>query len=183
MLIGFVGPEGAGKSTAAAIAAQVYKGKVLPFAAPLKAMVAALGVDPRHLYGTPEEKEAPLAIFGGKSARHALQTLGTEWGRQHISPGFWGDMWEVWARETLAAGKAVVADDVRFANEAERVKRLGGIVVRVIRSEADRRRVPRHASEDFMAVPADVEVFNDGCRHDLRVRVLTAIKTARKVPA
>lgn len=156
--IGIIGPEGAGKTTAARILECVHGYQRVPFAAPLKRMIEALGVDPKHLYGTPADKAAPLAIFGGKSARHAMQTLGTEWGRVCIGDGFWGDAWEVEADKY----SRVVADDVRFPNEAERMRRRGGIVICIVRGAADATRKPRHASEDFLAVPFDHVVVNDG---------------------
>lgn len=170
-VIGLIGPEGAGKSTCAAILEGRHGYARLPFAAPLKRMIAALGVHDRHLYGTPEDKAAPLAIFGGKSARWAMQTLGTEWGRECIGAGFWGDVWE-----SQAGGlERVVSDDVRFPNEAERVRRMGGVVLCVVRSPDDFNREPRHASEDFAAVKFDALVVNDGSIERLAVQLDAAL--------
>lgn len=170
-VIGLIGPEGAGKTTCAAILEGQHGYVRLPFAAPLKRMLAALGVPDRHLYGTPEEKAAPLPIFGGKSARWAMQTLGTEWGRQCIGDGFWGDVWE---RQASAAPR-VVTDDVRFLNEAARVHRMGGRIVCVVRSPSDFNREPKHASEDFAAVPFDALVINDGSIEQLAEKLEAAV--------
>lgn len=169
-VIGLIGPEGAGKTTSAAILEGQFGYMRLPFARPLKQMIASLGVAEKHIYGTPADKAAPLALFGGKSARWAMQTLGTEWGRECIGQGFWGDVWESSARTGC-----VVADDVRFANEAERVKRLGGIVVCVVRNADDFNREPQHASEDFASVPFDVLVVNDGSIERLASRLEAAV--------
>lgn len=158
MLIGLCGPEGAGKSTAAKLIAGTYRLPVWPFAGPLKRMIEALGVDPRHLYGTPADKAEPLALFGGQTARHAMQTLGTEWGRQCIGSDFWVRAWLA----TVPAGGAI-ADDVRFPNEAEAVLNAGGVMVRVIRSPRDLLKSPRHPSEDFARLPYTFEVVNDKC--------------------
>ena len=178
-VIGLVGPEGAGKSTCAAILEGRHGYTRLPFAAPLKRMIAALGVHERHLYGTPEDKAAPLPIFGGKSARWAMQTLGTEWGRECIGAGFWGDVWE-----QHASGLArVVADDVRFSNEAERVRRMGGVVLCVVRSPDDFNRAPRHASEDFAAVNFDALVVNNGTLEQLASRLDAAISRPLRLAA
>lgn len=169
MLIGFCGPEGAGKTTAAAIVARDYGLATLPFARPLKEMLAAIGVPERHLYGTPEEKAEPLAMLGGKSARHAMQTLGTEWGRECIGKGFWGDLWEA----RVASLSGAVADDVRFANEAERIKRMGGHVICIVRSEAqlDAKPADKHKSADFLSVPRDAVVLNYSTTKGLRYRL------------
>jgi hypothetical protein len=171
MIIGLTGPEGAGKSTAAKLLADMYGLEVLPFARPLKDMLQALGVPRRHLWGSPIEKAEPLAILNGKSAREAMQTLGTEWGRVHIGEGFWGDAWEARAR---AAG-GVVADDCRFANEVERVRRMGGLVVCIVRDMADFRRVPKHPSEDFASLDRDRLVLNAGTTDELQQNLLRAV--------
>ena len=168
MLIGFCGPEGAGKTTAARLLAEIYGLPICPFAGPLKRMIEALGVPPRHLYGSPADKAAPLAIFDGKTARHAMQTLGTEWGRKCIADDFWVRAWI----ETVP--KKAIADDVRFANEAEAILSRGGIVVRVVRSQRDTLKTPGHASEDFASVPYSFEVVNDRCTSILRDRLVTA---------
>lgn len=166
-VIGLIGPEGAGKSTAAKILEYSHDYTRLAFATPLKRMLESLGVPSRHLFGTPADKAEPLAILGGKTARHAMQTLGTEWGRQCIGPGFWGDVWE----SQVGVLPRVVADDVRFPNEAERVRRLGGAIVLVIRNSADMDRVPRHASEDFRAVLPDYIVTNNGTIEQLSAKL------------
>lgn len=170
-VIGLIGPEGAGKTTCAAILEGQLGYSRLPFAEPLKRMILSLGVAERHVYGTPADKAEPLAIFGGKSARWAMQTLGTEWGRECIGTGFWGDVWEARA----ATAGLVVADDVRFPNEAERVRKLGGIIVCVVRGHDDFWRKPKHASEDFANVPRDVLVVNDGDIEALARKLETAV--------
>lgn len=171
MLIGLCGPEGAGKSLAARlIAAQIPGAVIHPFAAPLKRMIEALGVDRKHLYGKPEEKAASLYLFGGRSARDAMQTLGTEWGRVCVDP-------EIWVRAWLASlpTAPAIADDLRFQNEADAIKSRGGRIICVVRSMRDFERVPRHASENFAAVPYDCVVLNDKCPTILGQRLAEAL--------
>lgn len=172
-IIGLCGPEGAGKSMAAKLLKSHTRGEIHPFAGPLKSMIAALGVDPRHLYGTPADKAEPLAIFGGQTARHAMQTLGTEWGRACIGPNFWVNAWLATAPKSCTA----VADDVRFENEARAIMHRGGVVIRVIRSLADLEREPKHASEDFRAVPFTVQVINDKCPTELQRALIRALQS------
>lgn len=173
MIIGICGPEGAGKSLAARILAAQMPGVIHPFAAPLKKMLEALGVDGKHLYGSPENKLAPLAIFNGKSARHAMQTLGTEWGRNCIDIGFWVRAWG----NSLPSGH-VIADDVRFETEAEAVRSRGGIVIKIIRDEADLTRATKHSSENFNAITHDVLVLNDKCPTILGQKLAAAIRVS-----
>lgn len=179
--IGLCGPEGAGKSTAAKILSRAFVLPVVPFAAPLKRMLEALAVPHDCLYGAPADKARSLALFGGKSARYAMQTLGTEWGRDHFGSDFWVRAWE------QQVGAGAVADDVRFANEAFAIMNRGGVVIRVIKSKAQVYREPAHKSEDFAAVPYTIEVVNDSTPDVFAQRLLQAIEdhaaTASKLAA
>lgn len=142
-------------------------------------MVESLGVDPKHLYGSPLEKEQPLPIFGGRTARHAMQTLGTEWGRNCIDSDFWIRAWLKSAPGMCAA----IADDVRFVNEARAILERGGVMIRIIRSETDLQRVPRHASEDFAALPYTFQVVNDKCPTVLRNRLVEGLQAVHPIAA
>lgn len=165
--IGLCGPEGAGKSAAAKMLAD--RGlTVLPLAAPLKRMLAAIGLPPESLYGTPDQKATPLAALCGHSARHAMQTLGTEWGRKCIGENFWCDAW----RALAAQHAAVVADDVRFQNEVAAVRGLGGKVICIVRHKDDFKRIPRHPSENFQALQYDTIIVNDGTLADLERKLV-----------
>lgn len=174
MLIGLSGPLGAGKSLAARLLSVHYGLPIVPLAAPLKAMLETLGVPPANLYGTPAQKAEPLAMLGGKSAREAMQTLGTEWGRQLVSESLWRDAW------LAKAGTRAIADDVRFADEAEMIRSRGGVVLRIVREvEVFNPATVGHASEDFMSVPFDACVINDKCPTILRERLIAAVEAAR----
>lgn len=166
-IIGLTGPEGSGKTTVANMLVARFGYACEPFAKPLKSMIGALGVPPKYIHGSQEQKEAPLDILGGRSARYALRTLGTEWGRDLISPGLWVHHWK-----RRAYGRLVVADDVRFDNEVIAVEELHGIVVRI----AGRgRETGAHRSDTSSQLRVHAVVVNDGTLEDLYERVLTAI--------
>lgn len=173
MLIGLSGPLGAGKSLAARLLSVHCGLPIVPLAAPLKAMLETLGVPPVNLYGTPAQKAEPLAMLGGKSAREAMQTLGTEWGRQCVSESLWRDAW------LAKAGTRAIADDVRFADEAEMIRSRGGVVLCIVRNHEQFYATATHASENFADVPFDVAVINDKCPTILRDRLINAVETAR----
>ncbi len=124
-IIAFIGPAGCGKSTAAA--ALVSGGYIRHrFAGPLKAMLRALGLTREEVDGN--LKETPSALLGC-TPREAMQSLGTQWGREMIH----GDLWmRAWINGLPTEG-LIVVDDCRFPNEAEAVRRLDGTIVRVIR--------------------------------------------------
>lgn len=145
---------------------------MLPFAAPLKRMLASLGVPDRNLYGTPAEKLEPLDVLGGKSARHALQTLGTEWGRDCMDADFWVRAWEHALETECDRDDVIVADDVRFHTESEAIEKRGGLLICIVRGNDDFMRIPRHASEDFAALaPFTDIVVNDSSLFALERRL------------
>jgi len=127
-LIGFAGKQGAGKTTASRMVQARLGGHVVPFAAPIKDMLASVGVEHRHLYGTQAEKLEPVDLLCGKSARYALQTLGTEWGRETMGQTIWTGIWAKRVRDLLDSGCNVYCDDVRFPSEIDLVNELGGKV-------------------------------------------------------
>lgn len=135
-IIGLVGPSGVGKSAVASVLMEHHGYRNVPMAGPLKRMLTAGGLTYGEVYGV--HKERPSDILGGKTPRHAMQTLGTEWGRDLIHPDIWVNMWTAaYRRDAVESGygklQPVVADDVRFENEVEMIRRLGGTIVEVCR--------------------------------------------------
>lgn len=98
------------------------------------------------------------------NARIALQTLGTEWGRRLHD--------DIWAKAAL--NKIMASDmrcwcisDLRFVNELDAVKAVGGYVVRLMRGE----RKSSHASEaELDSIPLthfDKVIENHGTLEEL----------------
>jgi hypothetical protein len=144
-IVAFTGLAGSGKSTAAAYLVERHGFQRVRFAGPLKAMMVALGCTHEQIDGS--EKETPCDLLGGKTPRHAMQTLGTEWGRNLITPDLWIRAWQN-AVAKVPAGVPVVVDDCRFPNEAEAVRFAGGVIVRIERPGAGTASV--HASEQHV---------------------------------
>lgn len=159
-IIALAGPIGAGKSTAASHLEDRHGFARLRFAAPLKSMMrafyASAGLSPGEIEARIEGelKEAPDPVLLGRSPRHAMQTLGTEWGRDLIAADLWTNAWSCAA----ARHRLVVAEDCRFANEAAAVRALGGIVIGI---DCPWRPRPAAAHASETGVEADVTVMND----------------------
>lgn len=164
------GAAGSGKSTVSDFLAVRFGYTKTKFAKPLKDMCRALGLDECHIEG--DMKETPLPFLGGKTPRYAMQTLGTQWGRDCMGDDFWVDLWASRAR----AHSRVIVDDCRFANEAAMVRRMGGRVIRLVGRGGI---AGGHASEagDFIA---DSVVVNDGTILDLQTKVLRVIEGWRE---
>lgn len=136
-LIAFTGLAQAGKTTAASFLENVGYQR-LSFAAPLKAMIAVLTRE--------TDKDALPPELCGKTLREAYQSLGTEWARNMIGQDIWINVARARIQEVLASPdiRGVVVDDVRFDNEAELIRSLGGVVIKVNRPNLS---AMDHASE------------------------------------
>lgn len=200
-IIGFTGFAGSGKTTATNALLRKHLGaQRLAFADPLKRMTRELlravlpkgwEHDSASYIADPVLKETPIPFMGNLTAREIMQTLGTEWGRKTLHEDFWVQ---------LASGKVerligtsfkksanvplkLIFDDVRFANEADMIRRYGGIVVLIDRpGTAKPESIAAHASEalDF---DVDMTILNDGTVEDLADKVVGLFPPPPKNPA
>ena len=128
MIIGLSGLKSSGKSTAANFLVEDGFTK-MSFAEPIKRMLACIRLSPRDLYG--DRKEEPNSMLDGNTPRYAMQTLGTEWGRNSISSNIWVNV----VKHDILKGNAkdIVIDDCRFPNEVDMIKDFGGYIVYIDR--------------------------------------------------
>lgn len=169
-VVGFTGLAGSGKSTATKYLVERHGYTLVKFAGPLKDMMRAIGFSEAHIEG--ELKEKPDAMLGGKTPRHAMQTLGTEWGRNCIGEDFWANAWLYRARALTDFGNRVVVDDCRFSNEAEAIRQLGGVIIKL---EGRGGIAGAHSSENGCGYQ-DAIVDNDGCVTALYAGVEEAVR-------
>lgn len=138
-IIAIVGLKGAGKDTAASVFTD-WGWTNMKFATPMKAMIHALvmsqGGTMEHAVRMTDGdlKEEPSDFLGGQTCRYAMQTIGTEWGRNLMGLNFWRDRF-ITAGMNLGPVPGVVVTDARFPNEFETVRKLGGEIYRVDRPE------------------------------------------------
>ena len=165
MLIGFCGKMHSGKSTASKYLMENHGFRQESLAKPLKEMLRILGLTYEQVYG--DEKDLPCALLNGKTPRHAMQTLGTEWGRNCIDEN-------IWVRAAIknfqvARTKGfenVVFDDVRFQNEVDAIHKAGGVVIKIIRGEQTYNAATTHVSEHDLR-DVDFTFQNNGDVKDL----------------
>jgi len=172
-LIGLYSPAAQSGKTSISHALERQGYVRVPFAEPLKFMLLPFLTE----LGYTQEEATRLTYFDkervlpelGVSSRHLLQTLGTEWGRQCIMPDVW---LRVWA-ERVKRYEKVVVDDVRFENEAELVRSLGGEMWMVSRASASN--TSTHTSEGSLdAWPHFVQyIVNNGTLEQLLDAVAT----------
>jgi hypothetical protein len=112
-------------------------------------------------------KEMPLDRFPFISPREIMQQIGTDLFRDWID-----DTWiEAWKR-AIPDKLAVVTGDLRFPNEADSVRALGGYVVRVVNPNKPSG-TDQHISESGQdRVTPDFTIINDGTIEELRAKAL-----------
>lgn len=155
LIVGLTGPAGCGKSTAA-FHLEELGFKRIRFAGALKSMMMALGLSQEHIEGS--LKEVPCALLGGKTPRYAMQTLGTEWGRNLMGENLWTDIWQ---SQVNSWQGPVVVDDCRFPNEEKHLRAMGGKIIRIIRNVDTTTPTFTHESEKHV-ITADYTIINDG---------------------
>jgi dephospho-CoA kinase len=163
-VIGISGRARSGKDTVASFMVP-FGGYQYGFADPIRQMLLPLGIDMRSDYWQSRKEEVIAAL--GVSPRRMMQTLGTEWGRQLINK----DLWLILAQqELLRLGPGMVVSDVRFENEAEWVRRMGGRIIHLDRPQA--KSVESHASEaGVKREPGDIVIHNTGSLAELQQKV------------
>ena len=126
ILIGFAGPARSGKTYMANRVKEHIKpghSTIISFADPIKDMLSVLiGFDAKD----DSIKELPHKDLCNQTIRKAMQTLGTEWGRNLIGQNIWINALEKRVKSTDAS--VVLIPDVRFDSEAEMIFKNGGKV-------------------------------------------------------
>ncbi len=102
-----------------------------------------------------------------RQVRKYLQWLGTEVFRDTFNKDFWIDQTRPVVEKHLRSGKSVIITNCRFANEAEFIEELGGVVVQVTRPGVGP--VNKHVSDQGESFDyAIFRVDNDGTVEDLK---------------
>lgn len=171
-VIALTGPAGSGKSTASKYLVEKHGYQLVKFAGPLKDMLRAIGLSEAQIEG--ELKEEPCEWLQGATPRHAMQTLGTQWGRACIGPSFWIELWVRRVNQIIAEGGHVVVDDCRFPNEADEVRDLGGVVWQL----AGRGGIAGSHESEAGCGYADGVLMNDGNKWALLQKMEEALSKA-----
>ena len=170
---GVIGIAGSGLASGKTTLAHYLEGKgwnKIPFAETLKQAAKALdpllegGLRLSDLLAEGMTEEEAKRLY--PEYRRILQRMGTEVGREIFGEDFWTDIWE----KKASMARSVVVDDVRFLNEALKIKEKGILVFvkRAVTGPHD------HASEaqnlDLEKL-ADVVLENSGSLAGFRTKI------------
>jgi hypothetical protein len=169
MIIGLSGYAQTGKDTVAEHIVKNYGFARVAFADPIREALyklnpkvrlgESIGVSLAHAVdnmGWEEVKKLSL------DARELLQRLGTEVGRDMFGEDFWINKAMLKATEH----KNVVISDTRYFNEAESIKKHGGILIRI--NKPNTNEVNNHESEkNLNSYPFDYTIVNSSTKQDL----------------
>lgn len=169
-IIGFTGTMASGKTTAAQVLADYLKTKkyypqLLKFAQPLYDIQT-------YIYGRCG-LEQPVY-----KDRKLLQFLGTDWGRLK-DDNLWTSIWRREARtyRFKHEDNIIICDDVRFDNEAQLIKDMRGLLIKVESSDNNRARRAElentnHASEKGISPSLiGLTIENNGSIDDLTLLI------------
>ncbi len=173
-IIGLLGLSGSGKSV---IARHLEEINGRPFvlrcrlAGPIKLMLRAMGLSRNDVDGPGKKEANPL--LQGNTPRYAMQTLGTEWGRNTIGKNIWIDIL-FYTLEHGRSGDVIIIDDVRFPNEILAIKNKGGVIWRIDRPGLE---TPQgnHESEFYAdKFKTDIILVNDTGLNELKEKAQNA---------
>ncbi len=175
VIIGLAGKARVGKDTGAEYLRNQFGIELISFAQPIKQVIQELfDLTKEHLDG--DLKELPIPLFD-KSPRELFQTLGTEWGRECVHP----DIWVLVAGLQLQRLRAeyrkrslpfpgAIFTDVRFENEANWIRKQGGMVLHIKRQDAQS--VNTHRSESgVMVADGDLAISNNSSFEEFFMRL------------
>jgi hypothetical protein len=174
MIIGLTGYAQSGKDTAAKILTDNYKFERVAFADPIRNLLLDVNPMVDYVAGEPVFLASYVKHYGWEAAkknpriRALLQTLGVS-ARNHIDEFVWI---ATAFRKMGDLGANYVITDVRFENEADQIKAIGGQIWRIERSGV--KAVNSHVSESQMdQYPVDQTFTNNGTIEDLQVMINT----------
>lgn len=177
MLLGLAGPARSGKSSAAVILETQHGFTSFSFAAPIKRIASCLypSWDAWHMEG-PGKDQVDMALPHPISPREAFQAIGKA--MRMVHPDYWVRLtehelarWRMTRPDRSIDGlPCAVFSDVRYDNEANWIRSLGGTIVHISRAAAPA--VREHESElGIQRQPHDIALTNDGTIAGLRMRL------------
>jgi len=185
ILIGLTGLPGSGKDTLADVLCHSEDWERMSFADPIKNGLSEMFNIPVSYMGQNPIKNDSNFKFG-KSIRYMLQTLGTEFGRDLIDENVWCNIGEENINRLHDKfDSPIVVTDLRFQNEFDMIKRLGGVTINIIRSDNPSQALVNgakdHASNHGLDLSQiDHTIYNNGTLEEFESQVVGLVNNILK---
>ena len=174
MIIGLLGAKRHGKDTVADYLVEAHGFTKITFATPLKECCGAMfGFTDEQLYG---DLKDTVDESWGITPRDTFKFIGTDLVREHIHkllPDIGNNFWVESLKRTQLSDKTknYVISDVRFQNEVDFVKEMGGTVIKIIRPNMPT--PDEHITEAgiYSVTGFDDVVMNDGTIAELHEKI------------
>lgn len=175
-LIGLSGYARSGKDTVADFLCRMHAFDKMAFADPMREALLKLNpnIDMEGYRVTLEQAVDAVGWEGLKPLSTELRPLLQRFGTEVCRHMFGQDIWVKTTMMRIPFGRKVVLADVRFENEADAIRKAGGVVWRIERPGIDP--ANNHASEHALDhYDFDLVIVNDGTLNDLKAKVETAL--------
>jgi hypothetical protein len=166
-IIALVGSKQAGKNTVANYLAKAHAIKEFAFGDHLKSVIHhALGLDMKYMHDN-SLKEQPLMQYQNKTPRQIMQEMGDL--LKTYDPDVFIRHLKIFAARH--SEKIIVVTDVRFPAEAQIIKELGGVLIRIRRHSLESQSSDTHTSEVAnKTIVTDHVIENTGSLKELYAR-------------
>lgn len=186
-IIGIIGKKNSGKDTIGNYLCEKFDYNRYAFGDPVKEVCKILfSLSDEQLIN--RESKEKIDDRWGISPRQMFQRIGTDFAQFQIFKLFpelksklkyrelWVDIFEKWQAKELNKNKKIVITDVRFKHEAEKIKKMGGIILKINRDGCSN---DNHLSENELnSIPADFidyTIDNNYTLNDLYSQIDTLI--------
>jgi dephospho-CoA kinase len=192
LIIGLVGKIGSGKTTVSNYLESKYQYSEYSFAGPIKLIGSAFGFEDYQLNGTQTQK-LEVNKYWGISARHFLQKFGTDICRDilpNVIPDMqlgesgspWINLFEIHVNKLIKknCNVKIIISDVRFADEANAIKKMGGHLIRINMNAKNKiiDNTTTHSSEvDIDNIIVDDDIYNNETLDELYLNVDNILNT------
>ena len=166
MIIGLIGNKRVGKDTFADYLVEKYNFRKIAFADPIKNGVKILfDLSDEQLNGNLKEV---IDKRWNRTPRQILQEIGTDYCRKNYGE----DIWIKRMKYELSKSKDtnIVISDIRFPNEAEAVREMGGYLIKIIRNNIEIS--DKHISEQLIeTISFNNSIKNDGTFQEYKNKI------------
>lgn len=177
-LIGISGFAHSGKDSFAKFLKKENKDiKITSFAKPIKKiMIKCLGFTKKQVYD--QKKKEKIDRFWEISPRKLMQLIGTEMFRKIFRDDIWIKVFDKKFRKSK--NKFFIIPDVRFDNEAEAIKRNGGVIIKIERKHDNVVGKDHESEKGIDEKFIHIKVDNNGSLSELKETATSIINILKK---